>query len=620
LSLTIITLFSINVTLMPAHTAAAGIVAAFQRATQTNASVAVTLTLRGSLQIEAGILDAEGLRQALEGEVCERSVACSVSVAARRRALQFTNQSSTRVYSHTYSRQLNASVETLGAPAVNASALVAALGLNSSLAVSVSVDRLDAQVVETHVAAHYGGMNVGFSAAAATELGLEPSQVVQVAAPQIITPPLPPPLSPSPPSQPPLPLPPFDPPLTSGGRTGNSLSSSSAGGDYPIGGIVGGIVGGLVGAAVLVIALLYCFFRQTRKANQQYPDLSGIDLVQRSPRTRFVFGPGPLGFGLSDAADGGVFIAEVHSGGAAEQQGMRIGCRVLTLAGIDVRRVSKPVLAQIIARLQRPFELTTTLEATSTYNEAKAPGSPPMTPNADPPCLGLQPPRAISDGMSQAITQSQAGDGEIQEVPTPSSPRLGERTIERIRRGHPAAYEPSALALAPAPAPAPPARPVILSAEVIVPDGAVAGEDITFTLEDGRQIVISCPDEAMPGDLLEIDAPILDETDVSLLDARISELHSLPAQSASDAMAAPSIDEDEDNLQLTETVEMVVPDECRPGDFFFVEASWGGLFEVEVPPGTAEGSILFVELPRPLQTGESASGAPPNGAQLQLNI
>jgi hypothetical protein len=85
-------------------------------------------------------------------------------------------------------------------------------------------------------------------------------------------------------------------------------------------------------------------------------------------------------------------------------------------------------------------------------------------------------------------------------------------------------------------------------------------------------------------------------------------------------MAAPSIDEDEDNLQLTETVEMVVPDECRPGDFFFVEASWGGLFEVEVPPGTAEGSILFVELPRPLQTGESASGAPPNGAQLQLNI
>ena len=399
------------------------------------------------------------------------------------------------------------------------------------------------------------------------------------------------------------------------------------------GGIVGGIVGGLVGAAVLVIVLLYCFFRRTRKTNQQQPNFSGIDLVLRSPRTRFVFGPGPLGFGLSDAVDGGVFISDVHAGGAAEQQGMRIGCRVLELAGIDVRRVSKPVLTQIISALQRPLELTTTLEATSTHKAAvrhQAPGSPPMTPNADPPHLGLQPPQAISDEMSHAITQSQARTGapERQEVPTPSSPRLGERTIERIRRGHSAAYEPSALALDPAPSlalaptppPAPPAQPVILTAEVLVPNGAVAGEDFTFTLEDGRQIVISCPYEAMPGDILEIDVPILDESDVSLLDARISELHSLPAQSASDAMAAPSIDENEDSLQLTETLEVVVPDECRPGDSFVVEASWGGLFEVEVPPGTAEGSILFVELPRPLQTGERASGAPPHGARLQLNF
>ena len=50
------------------------------------------------------------------------------------------------------------------------------------------------------------------------------------------------------------------------------------------------------------------------------------------PPTRFEFGPGPLGLGLSDAAGGGVFVSEVHAGGAAECQGMRKGCLFFDLS------------------------------------------------------------------------------------------------------------------------------------------------------------------------------------------------------------------------------------------------------------------------------------------------
>ena len=35
---------------------------------------------------------------------------------------------------------------------------------------------------------------------------------------------------------------------------------------------------------------------------------------------------------------------------------------------------------------------------------------------------------------------------------------------------------------------------------------------------------------------------------------------------------------------------------------FEVEASWGGVFEVEVPGGTLPGSTLFIEVPRAPQT------------------
>ena len=90
------------------------------------------------------------------------------------------------------------------------------------------------------------------------------------------------------------------------------------------------------------------------------------------PTMRFCFtGLGPLGFGLSDAVGGGVFISEVNAGGAADQQGMRVGCLVLELAnGIDVRRMSKQALEESMGTLPRPFQLTTELVPTLTQIEA----------------------------------------------------------------------------------------------------------------------------------------------------------------------------------------------------------------------------------------------------------
>ena len=85
------------------------------------------------------------------------------------------------------------------------------------------------------------------------------------------------------------------------------------------------------------------------------------------PPTRFEFGPGPLGLGLSNAAGGGVFISEVHAGGAGERQGVRAGCLVLELAGVDVRLATHHELFTRIGTLPRPLVLVTALEATSTF-------------------------------------------------------------------------------------------------------------------------------------------------------------------------------------------------------------------------------------------------------------
>ena len=100
----------------------------------------------------------------------------------------------------------------------------------------------------------------------------------------------------------------------------------------------------------------------TEAAGEAPTEAAGAGKVgPNEPPIRFEFGPGPLGIGLSDAVGGGAFIAEVHAGGAAEQQGMRVGCFILALAGIDVRHVDKRMMGKIIGALPRPLEIVTSL-------------------------------------------------------------------------------------------------------------------------------------------------------------------------------------------------------------------------------------------------------------------
>ena len=121
------------------------------------------------------------------------------------------------------------------------------------------------------------------------------------------------------------------------------------------------------------------------------------------PPTRFEFGPGPLGLGLSNAAGGGVFISEVHAGGAGERQGVRVGCLVLELAGVDVRHIAHHELFTRIGTLPRPLVLVTALEATSTF-------APPL--DFTPP-LGLP-----SSALSTALSTTRL----IQHITPPDTP------------------------------------------------------------------------------------------------------------------------------------------------------------------------------------------------------
>ena len=40
---------------------------------------------------------------------------------------------------------------------------------------------------------------------------------------------------------------------------------------------------------------------------------------------------------------------------------------------------------------------------------------------------------------------------------------------------------------------------------------------------------------------------------------------------------------------------VTVPEGMNPGDVFEIDAPWGAVLEVEVPPGTGSGSVLTVE-------------------------
>ena len=81
------------------------------------------------------------------------------------------------------------------------------------------------------------------------------------------------------------------------------------------------------------------------------------------PPTRFEFGPGPLGLGLSDAAGGGVFVSEVHAGGAAECQGVLITALETTSTKVPISPPRTPSAAPAAAVPESPLPAGTPEEA-----------------------------------------------------------------------------------------------------------------------------------------------------------------------------------------------------------------------------------------------------------------
>ena len=108
-----------------------------------------------------------------------------------------------------------------------------------------------------------------------------------------------------------------------------------------------------------------------------------------------------------------------------------------------------------------------------------------------------------------------------------------------------------------------------------------------------REVIITCPDDAAAGDVLELEIPRED-------------LGEHPLTATEESFTSGEF----------ETAEVAVPDECQPGDSFTVQASWGGLFEVEVPVGTHAGATLFIELP----AKQGGVAGQPTKVRPQLNI
>lgn len=117
-------------------------------------------------------------------------------------------------------------------------------------------------------------------------------------------------------------------------------------------------------------------------------------------------------------------------------------------------------------------------------------------------------------------------------------------------------------------------------AEVMVPTGARPGETFRAMIPDGRELTIACPPDAEPGDVLEIELPPeLPPGDAAVVNVAEPESpHHAPGD--------------------CETIEVAVPAGKQAGDTFSVQASWGGVFAVQVPRGTVPGSTLFIEVPK----------------------
>ena len=155
-------------------------------------------------------------------------------------------------------------------------------------------------------------------------------------------------------------------------------------------------------------------------------------------------------------------------------------------------------------------------------------------------------------------------------------------------------------AAASAPAMIDPKSAYPLVAEILVPAGTKPGEVFRVVIADGRELTIRCPTDATAGDVLEIDLPPT---------VRAQAEPDSPVPSAPVEM---------------ETAEVAIPSGLQAGESFSVKASWGGVFQVEVPRGTVPGSTLFVEYPKhppaPSPSGTHAARQEAGKAQVQLTI
>ena len=101
--------------------------------------------------------------------------------------------------------------------------------------------------------------------------------------------------------------------------------------------------------------------------------------------------------------------------------------------------------------------------------------------------------------MPGATLEYQLDDGRTLDVTVPEGARAGDRL-----------QVPTDAADAPPPPPAVPRQTgTAESIEIQVPEGAVPGSTLEFTLDDGRTIDITVPEGARAGDRLEVPVPPL---------------------------------------------------------------------------------------------------------------
>jgi len=123
----------------------------------------------------------------------------------------------------------------------------------------------------------------------------------------------------------------------------------------------------------------------------------------------------------------------------------------------------------------------------------------------------------------------------------------------------------------------------MVALQIEVPPGVVAGEQMEVSFE-GQAFNVIVPEGVASGMLMEVEIDIASD-DASQLEPQAT----------------------------TERIQVMVPDGCQEGAAFMVQATWGGEFEIVVPPGCGPGSTIEIELPGPPDAAsdptEQATGA-----------